>query len=199
MKIYSQYSNVIRASGEPVTVREALIEINNAITAYHEKETGELDSETLFCLTWMKKHGYMEGVFGDAQLLATAKDVDISKMHNRLLIAERGQVRLLTGDEFAEHDYSDEMSAWETCARMAWHLEIGERRGGIQGCVDVARAMGSGYESAERLARLLYTHYVSRGDSQNAMRYNSLVTEWRVISDEIGLNAEQLELTRSAL
>ena len=83
------------------------------------------------------------------------------------------------------------MSTWEGCARMAWHLEIGEKREGIQGCVRVGRAMGSGYESVERLARLLYNYYENRGDSQNAVRYNQLVTEWRIITNEIGL-PEQL-------
>ena len=195
MEVYSRYSKVIRVSGEPVTVREALIEINNQIDFYHEEETGELDSESQFCLTWMRQHGYIEGAFGDALVLATAKGVDIGKMHNKLLSAERGQVHLLTGDEISEHDYSEEMCTWEACTRMAWHLEIGENRGGIQGCVSAVRAMGSGYESVERLARLLYNYYENRGDSQNAVRYNSLVTEWRIITEETGLNTEQLELT----
>ena len=198
MEVYSRYSKVIRASGEPVTIREALIEINDQIAAYHEKETGVLDSETQFCLTWMRQHGYMEGDFGDAQVLATAKGVDISRMRNKLLNAERGKVRLLTRDELADRDYSADICTWEACARMAWHLEIGERRGGTQGCVSVARAMGSGHESAERLARVLYNHYESLGDSQNAVRYSSLVTEWRIITEEIGLNTEQLELTQAA-
>lgn len=193
MEVYSRYSKVIRASGQPVTIREALIEINDQIAAYHEKETGVLDSETQFCLTWIRKHGYMEGDFGDAQLLATAKGVDIGRMHDKLLAAERGQVRLLSGDEFAERDYSEDMCTWEGCARMAWHLEIGEKRGGIQGCVSVGRTMRSRYESVERLARLLYNYYENRGDSQNAVRYSSLVTEWRIITEEIGLDIEQLE------
>lgn len=198
MEVYSRYSKVVRASGEPVTVREALIEINNQIAAYHEEETGELDSESQFCLIWMRQNGYMDGDFGDAQILATAKGVDIGRMNGKLVIADRGRVRLLTGDEFADRYYSENMCVWEACARMVWHLEIGEKRGGIQGCVSVARAIGSGYESAERLARVLYNHYESLGDSQNAVRYNSLVTEWRVISDEIGLNTEQLELSQVA-
>ena len=53
-------------SGEIVQIREVLAHINNEITAYHEKETGELDLESQFCLTWLKQHGYTEGNFGDA-------------------------------------------------------------------------------------------------------------------------------------
>ena len=69
-------------------IREVLAHINNEITAYHEKETGELDLESQFCLTWLKQHGYTEGNFGDALVLATARDVDIDTMHNKVLLRD---------------------------------------------------------------------------------------------------------------
>ena len=50
MEVYSRYSKVMRLSGEIVPIREVLTHINNEITAYHEKETGELDSESQFCV-----------------------------------------------------------------------------------------------------------------------------------------------------
>ena len=65
MEIYSRYSKVVRISGEIVPIREVLMHINNEITAYHEKETGELDPESQFCLTWLQQHGYTEGNFGE--------------------------------------------------------------------------------------------------------------------------------------
>ena len=63
MEIYSRYSKVMRVSGEIVPIREVLMHVNNEINAYHEKETGELDPESQFCLTWLQQHGYMEGNF----------------------------------------------------------------------------------------------------------------------------------------
>ena len=41
MEVYSRYSRVTRISGEIVPIREVLMHINNEITTYHEKETGE--------------------------------------------------------------------------------------------------------------------------------------------------------------
>ena len=184
MEIYSRYSKVIRISGEIVPIREALAHINNEITAYHEKETGELDSESQFCLTWLKQHGYMEGNFGDAQVLATAQDVDIAAIHDKILIAARGKVRLLKREEYTDRDNSEDMTAWEGCLRMVWHLSGGERSGGISGCTTVARAMRD-YESAKRLARVLYTYYESRGDAESAAHYNNLVTQWQYISQSM--------------
>ena len=184
MEVYSRYSKVMRISGEIVPIREVLLHINNEITAYHEKETGELDPESQFCLTWLKQHGYTEGNFGDAQVLATAKDIEITTMHDKLLIAARGRVRLLRSEEYETRANSENMTAWEGCLRMVWHLSGGERSGGISGCTAVARSMDD-YESAKRLARVLYAYYESRGDAESAAYYNNLVTQWQYISQSM--------------
>ena len=185
MEVYSRYSKVMRISGEIVPIREALMHINNEITAYHEKETGELDAESQFCLTWLQQHGYMAGNFGDAEGLSKAKDVDIAALHDRVLIASRGKVRLLRAEEYAERENSEEMTAWEGCLRMMWHISGVEHSGGILGCAAVARAMRDS-ESAKRLARVLYAYYEVRGDASSAAAYNNLVTEWPYISAAMG-------------
>ena len=192
MEIYSRYSKVTRISGEVVPIRELLGHINNEITAYHEKETGELDPESQFCLTWLYQHGYTEGDFGDAEGLSKAKDIDIAAMHDKLLIAARGKVKLLRSEEYAERENSEGMTAWEGCLRMIWHLSGVEKSGGISGCTAVARAMRD-YESAKRLARVLYAYHEARGDAESASRYNNLVTQWQYISQSMGA-PEQMEI-----
>ena len=147
----------------------------------HYTKNRLLDSESQFCLTWLKQHGYTEGNFGDAQVLATAKGVDMDTMHNKVLLRDRGKVRLLRGEEYADRENSEDMTAWEGCLRMVWHLSGGERSGGISGCTTVARAMRD-YESAKRLAGILYTYYEHRGDAESAAHYNNLVTQWQYIS-----------------
>lgn len=192
MEIYSRYSKVVRISGEVVPIREVLMHINNEITAYHEKETGELDPESQFCLTWLQQHGYTEGNFGDADVLSKARDVDTATMHNKVLLRDRGKVRLLRPEEYADRENSEDMTAWEGCLRMVWHLSGVEKSGGIPGCAAVARAMRD-YESAKRLARVLYAYYDARGDAESAARYNNLVTQWQYISQSMG-SPEQREL-----
>ena len=185
MEIYSRYSKIMRVSGEIMPIREVLMHINNEITAYHEKETGELDSETQFCLTWLQQHGYTEGNFGDADVLSKARAVDTAAMHNKVLLRDRGKVRLLRPEEYDERENSESMTAWEGCIRMVWHLSGEERSGGISGCTAVARAMRD-YESAKRLAGILYAYYDARGDAESAARYNNLVTQWQYISQSMG-------------
>ena len=184
MEVYSRYSKVVRISGEIVPIREVLKEINNEISAYHEKETGELDPESQFCLTWLQQHGYMEGNYGDAEGLSKAKDIDISALHDKIIIAARGKVRLLHPEEYADRENSEDMTAWEGCLRMLWHLSGAERSGGVSGCTTVARAMRD-YESTKRLARILYTYYERRGDAESASHYNNLVTQWQYISQSM--------------
>ena len=192
MEVYSRYSKVVRVSGEIVSIREALMHINSEITAYHEKETGELDPESQFCLTWLQQHGYMEGNFGDAEGLSKAKDVNIGTMHDKILIATRGKVRLLKPEEYTERENSEDMTAWEGCLRMVWHLSGAKRSGGISGCTAVARSMND-YESAKRLARVLYAYYDARDDAESAAHYNNLVTQWQYISQSMHA-PEQMEL-----
>ena len=184
MEIYSRYSKVIRVSGEIVPIREVLMHINNEISAYHEKETGELDPESQFCLTWLQQHGYTEGNFGDAETLSKAKDVNIAAMHNKVLLSQRGKVRLLKVAEYVERESSENMTAWEGCLRMVWHLSGSENSEGISGCAAVARAMQD-FESAKRLARVLYDYYEKRGDAESASDFNNLVTEWLYISEKM--------------
>ena len=185
MEIYSRYSKVIRVSGEIVPIREVLMHINNEIAAYHEKETGELDPESQFCLTWLQQHGFIKGDYGDADVLSKAKDVNIAAMHDKVLLGDRGKVRLLKAEEYAERENSEGMTAWEGCLRMVWHLSGTEDSGGISGCAAVARAMRD-FESAKRLARVLFAYYEARGDAQSASDYNNLVTEWQYISESMG-------------
>ena len=217
MQIYSRYSRVETISGEPVSVREALAAINRAIADYDERQEGDLDSESRFCLDWLKQHGYGEGRYGDAETLARAKNVAISKLQDadRLLAAEGGVVRLLPIDAFSDSKQltppippasgeeksgvtagADEkkgrVTAWEGCFRMAYHLNREDGKG-VAGAASIGREMGGNAESVERLARILYNHYDRKGDSQNAVIFNNLVTEWQRIRERMS-GDEQLNI-----
>ena len=195
MEVYSRYNKVMRLNGEIMPIREVLTHINNEITIYHEKEIGELDLGSQFCLTWLQQHGYTEGNYGDALVLATAKGVNIDTMHNKVLLKDHSKVRLLRPGEYVNRENSEDMTAWEGCLRMVWHLSSEETSGGISGCTAVARVMRD-YESAKRLASVLYAYYERRGDAESAARYNNLVTQWQYISQSMG-SPEQRQLDLS--
>ena len=188
MQVYSRYSRVETIGGDPVTVREALAAINQAIANYDERQEGELDPPTRFCLDWLKQHGFGEGQYGEAQTLAQAKNVAIEdelRDAHGLVTAQGGSVQLQPPDYFSASRMpsSGRMTVWEGSFRMAWNLD--HEDGSIEGAADVARRMGSSSESVERLARILYNHFDRIRDSRRAVLFNNLVTSWDDIQAEM--------------
>ena len=190
MEVYSRYARVETISGERVPVRDALREINRVIAEYHQREQGELDVESQFCVEWLREHGYVEGEFGRAETLSQAKNVSIEALRDEhgLLEASAGKLRLLRVGEYDPNErgrlHSD-MTAWEGCMRMAWHMLPGDDHHGVEGAAKVGREMGGGVESVERLARILYDYFDARGDSANAVTFNTLVTSWGAIGNKM--------------
>ena len=198
MQVYSRYSRVETISGEPVTVRDALSAINQAIANYDEKQEGEFDPPTRFCLDWLKQSGFSEGQYGEAQTLAQAKNVSIEdelRDTHGLVTAQTGRVQLRAPDYYSADRLpsQSQMTAWEGCFRIAWHFD--NEQGSIQGAADIARRMGSGAESVERLARILYNHFDRIQDSRRAVLFNNLVTSWNDIQAEMSKTPQgQMEL-----
>ena len=185
MQVYSKYSRVEKVSGEVLSVREALIEINRVIAEYHRREQGELDAASQFCVEWLQEYGYTQGEYGRAEVLAQAKNVAIEAAPlNGLLSSGGGRVTLLRMDDFApERPLSDGMSAWEGCMRMAYHFKSEYGRT-VEGAAGVARdlsGLDGGVDSVERLARILYSYFDRRNDSSNAVAFNALATSWQDI------------------
>ena len=195
MQVYSRYARVERTSGEPVTVREALQEINKAVDFYTERAEGELDALSRFCLAWLRTHGHAKRPFGDAETLAKPMNVSVDGLRDAgLLSAERGEVRLYEILDYAPGERSSDKpgrgdaSAWEVCCRMAYHFHSGaEGRGGMDGAAMVAldaggpALVGAALDGAERLVRMLYDVYDRRSDARAAAACNDLSGAWESV------------------
>ena len=190
MEIYSKHSRVETISGDPVSVRDALQQINRVISAYFDREEGELHASSRFCVDWIKTHGYREAAYGEAETIALAKNLSvsaISDIHN-LIVAEHGDVQLYPIRRFhPDRKYPmTDVTAWEGCMRMAYHLDTSNEDGeGVVGCGEVGRRMSGNLDSVERLARILYNHYDNLDRPRDAYIYNQLVTEWQNILNEV--------------
>ena len=182
MEVYSQYRRVETIGGEPVPVRDALAAINRVVDEYAEHQEGDLDPETRFCVDWLKQYGFHQGEYGVAQDLARSHNVVVETLRdfNRILTASAGSARLFPLEEYGpdRQNRLGDMTAWEGAFRMAYHLSTREDAKDIEGAAQVAQSMGSNAEGAERLARILYNHFDSKGDSGHAVLFNTLVTEW---------------------
>ena len=179
MGIYSRYSQVIRNNGQPVPVREALKEINDAVATYFDEQQGQLDEETRLCFDWVTQHGFDKGRYGDVETMARASNLAMSTVNDiqHLMTAQGGTVQLNPIQYFNPDLKSSgrDTTAWEGCMRMAWHFsqEDGKR---IPGAAEVAANMLNGNtDNVETLARILYDHYDRKNQPGNALIYNTLV------------------------
>ena len=192
MEVYTKYSRVETAGGDLVPVREALTEINRIIGDYFLSEQGELDSLTRFCIDWLKEHGFDEGPFGDAEVLAKAKDVSVGALVSQgLLIARRNSVRLLPIEAFetrenSVQDIGHSTTSWEGLMRVAFHFRFPEEGRGVEGAAEVIRQMGSRADEVERLARIMFDHYDRKFEPANSRVYNHIADAWRDIREQAG-------------
>ena len=197
MAVYSRYASVETLAGEPVTVRQSLAAINDAVGDFLEQQAGQLDAESRFCLDWLREYPSGQGGYGRAEDLARAYNLSIDdrlEREHRLLTASQGQVALLSIDHYDDQrNYpraGEDMTAWEACHRMAWHMQPGEIGRGADGCVAVAHQAGDRLDDVERLARILYDVYDRRNDSRHAVAFNSIVTTWPDITQRASTPAQ---------
>ena len=189
MKVYTKYSSVETIAGEPVTVKDALKEINRVMGKYFLEQHGELDSETQFCLDWLAAHDFNEGPFGDAETLAKAKDVAVDSLRDehKIVKASRNSVQLIPYSEIGAMpeltEVSPATSAWLGLMCIAWHFddELGR---GIEGAGNIIRDMTGKADQVERLARILFDHYDRKFKPSDASVYNDIADSWPGILEQ---------------
>ena len=187
--VYSRYSQVLEADGSPMTVRAALQLINQEVDAYFSDQDGELDRESRFCVDLYTQKAFDTIKFGEADVLARAKNVSIEGLATQGLLASvKGSVHLLDRGEVSEHvDFK--APTWLTTQQLTRALE----EGGVTACAKiVSQTLGGRADGAKALAYRLFTIADKRNWQQEAFAYNSLVTAW----PEIQSKAAQLAVER---
>ena len=190
--VFSRYKSVLEADGKPMTVRSALQIINQELDAFYNEQEGEMDSGSRFCVDLFQQYAFNEIAFGEAQVLATAKNTSLQSLAERhVLQASKGRVRLLTRDEIPESISSGEECIWLLTQQLARRLE----KDGIKGCATALVEMfGSNAENAKALAYRLYTICERKGWAQEGYAYNNLVVAWpEIISMAASIKAETPE------
>ena len=78
MAVFTRYSKVLDASGEPVSVREALALINQTLDEMLAEQEGDFDADTRWALAWFEQSGFAQGEFSLAETLSKAKNTSVS-------------------------------------------------------------------------------------------------------------------------
>src|SRR6266498_1629798 len=103
MAVFSRYGKVVESNGQPMRVRTALQLINQELDVVLAEQEGEFDTDTRFAITWFDQHAFTEGAFGEADVLARAKNTSVQGLVNAgIAVARGGKLHLLKRDELPE-------------------------------------------------------------------------------------------------
>lgn len=197
MAIFSKYEAVLNQDGSKMSVHDALILINRAITDYLNPESGSFDSDTQFCSSWFDQYGWSTGPFGEADTLSRAKGTSVDGVREAGVVESGGgKVRLLKWSEY-EADWDptkdNRTPIWEACHQMIRRLNNqGESAAG-----ELLAKMPEKGESIRQLAYHLYTLCERKKWAEEARAYNELIGSWHAIvaaSHEVGHSGSQAEL-----
>ncbi|MCL5268277.1 MAG: DUF1156 domain-containing protein [Bacteroidetes bacterium] len=178
MAIYTSYSEVLDAEGNPLTVRNALALINQTLDEVLAEQEGDFDSDSRWAVAWFEQNGFAEGEFGIAETLSKAKNTSVSGMVEAgFLESKRGKVRLLKPAELAgdwDPDTDTRLTSWE----IVHHLIRTLQSGGDGAAAELAAKLGDKAETARELAYRLYTISERKKRAADALSYNALVQSW---------------------
>jgi len=200
MGVYSRYSKVLEADGTPMSVRSALQIINQELDLYFNEQDGELDKESRFCVELYTQCAFNDIKFGEADVLARAKNTSVDKLRSDgVLYSEKGVVHLLTREEIPM-EVSKDKGIWLLTQQLTRAMETD----GIMGAAKIVKEFfTSEPERAKALAYRLFTLAERRGWAAEAYAYNSLIVAWPDVQSKAAelsaawSNAEQQTLFTS--
>ena len=175
MAIFSRHAAVLEADGTPMTVKSALRLINRYLSE------DDFDHDTQFCLAWFEEHGWAEGKYGDADVLARAKGTSVGGLAEAGVVdSARGRLRLLKWAELPA-DWSPRSDArvpvWEALHQLIRALnQHGEAAAG-----QLLAQMPDKTSGLIALTYRLYTLCERQGWAEEARAYNELQGAWNGI------------------
>ena len=201
MAVYTRYAKVLDAEGKALSVREALVLINQTLDEALVQQEGDFDADRRWALAWFEQSGFDEGEYGIAEMLSKAKNNSVAGMVEAGILASKaGKARLLRPEELPpdwDPATDPRLTAWE----MVHHLVRALEAGGESAAAELAAPLGVKAEAARELCYRLYTLCERKKRAAEALSYNSLVQSWpeitRLAREEKRTGAEQTSLFAS--
>jgi len=182
MAVYTRWPKVLDAEGNRVPVREALALINQVLDETLAEQEGDFDAGSRFALAWFEQHGFAEGEFGVADVLARAKVTSVEGLRDAgILESKRGKVRLFKPNELPgdwDPSTKSRLTNWETVHHLIRALEAA----GDAAAAGLIAKLGTNAETARELAYRLYTVCERKKRAGEALSYNALVQSWPEIT-----------------
>jgi len=184
MAIFSSAKAVLNPDDSPMSVREALIEINTALDEYLSQDEGDLDADSRFALTFFESYGYEERSYGDAEGLAIARNLSVDGVAEAgILSSVAGKVRLYQRAQLVE-DWDPttdrRLCVWEATQHLIKRLEASGEGAAAELLLQLKNVSGHGdlVANCRALAYRLYNHCEKKKQAEEARAYNGLVIAW---------------------
>ncbi|MEQ8168227.1 MAG: DUF1156 domain-containing protein [Candidatus Eremiobacterota bacterium] len=195
MAVFTRFSKVLEADGNPMSVKAALQIINQELDLYLVEQEGEMDQGTRFCVSWYEQYGFNEGAFGEADVLSRAKNTSVEGLTEAGVIqAIKGKVRLLKLDELDE-DWDPQVQKHKTIWLNTHQLVRALNKDGEIGAAKLLyKIPPDARESAKALSYRLYTIAERKGRTDEGVSYNNLVVSWPYIQrhlEDIGKSRDK--------
>ena len=198
MAVYTRYAKVLDAAGNALSVREALVLINQTLDETLAQQEGDVDADSRLALAWSEQFGFDEGEYGIAEMLSKAKNTSVAGMVEAgILESKRGKVRLLKPEELPD-DWDPttdrRLTAWEIVHYLIRALEAG----GESAAAALLAKLGAKAEVARELCYRLYTLCERKKRAAEALSYNALVQSWPEIT-RLAREEQQAEVEQTSL
>ena len=185
MAVYSRYGQVLEADGSRLSVRTALQLINHELDTYLAEQEGILDADSRFAVAWFEQFGFKAAGFGQADVLARAKNTSVEGLVNAgLLESGAGKVRLLHWSELDPGwDPAGDLrlTVWEATHHLIQELDTRGETGAAQLLAKLSPDLAA---EARQLAYRLYSICERKGWAEPARDYNALVISWNASQEQ---------------
>ena len=165
-----------------MSVKEALIVINETLDEVLGEQEGDFDTDSRWALAWFEQFAFEEGEFGVAETLSKSKVTSVEKLDDAGTVTfARGKVRLLKPNELSEDwdPTTDKiLTIWESVHHLVRVLEAG----GEVAAAKLVFKLGVKAEAVRTLAYRLFAMCVDKSRAQEALAYNGLVQSWPEIA-----------------
>jgi putative DNA methylase len=194
MSIFSRYSKILESDDSKMSVKSALILINQVLDETFGELDSVLDPESRWAINWFENYAHQDGLFGDANTLAQAKNVAIDSLATAGIVKSKaGKVSLVGRTELSDDWFprsSVKVNHWLSTQHLIHRLlNHGEDEAAV-----LLRELGEYGDVCRDLAYRCFSICERKGWTQEAIAYNSLVLAWpeiRKIANNRSVGAQQ--------
>ncbi len=193
--IYSRFSRILEADGSEMSVRKALHIINQELDAFLTAQDSDMDEISRFCINLYIQNGFNDIKYGEADILARAKNVSIESLsETKIVKAEKGVVHLVEREKLPSINSNNSKIIWYITQLATYTIQ--------QHGVSVTGDLLTQLEYLDRIKNLAYRLFTiadQKGWQQEAFAYNTLVVHWQDIEAKISKNKSVKKMKQGSL